>query len=215
MLALAYLVFQNEVGIGGKVLLWSFEKYGNLVTHGFFQNLWQLLSQYGVSLRLPQDSSSSVLRIDNGPLMEVLANTGIFSSAELVAINQFCHHKQVHSIGDMVCCGSLTIKLSMLTMTKGRSSMEFPCQRPTRAQLTLWKRAVCSITQLRLPLGAFTADPHRPDEWFTNADGSHIYHIPSVGATAVNECLRTRRWSTQYGLTYYLTDWIPGELTPT
>ena len=206
MLASAYLVFQNEVGIGGKVLLRSFEKYGNLATHGFFRNLWQLLSQYGVSLRLPQDSSSSVLRIDNGPLMEVLADTGIFSSAELVAINQFCHHKRVHSIGDMVCCGSLTIKLSMLTMTKGRSSMEFPCQRPTRAQLTLWKQTVGFITIsgtcLRIPLGAFTADPHRPDEWFTNADGLHIYHIPSAGATEVYERLRSRR-STRYGSTYY------------
>ncbi len=218
MLAAAYLVFQNEVGIGGKVLLWLFEKYGALATHGFFRNLWQLLSRYGVSLRLPQDSLISVLRIDDRPLMEAVADTGIFSSMELVAINRFCHHKQVHSIGDMVCCDGLTIKPLMLTMTKGRSSMEFPCQRPTRAQLTLWKRAMGSITilgtHLRIPLGAFTADPHRPDEWFTNADGSHIYHIPSAGATAVYERLRTRR-STHYGSTYYLTDRIPGELTPT
>ena len=93
MLALAYLVFQNEVGIGGKVLLWSFEKYGNLVTHGFFQNLWQLLSQYGVSLRLPQDSWISAMCVNNRPLMEALADTGIFSSPELVAINWFRHHK--------------------------------------------------------------------------------------------------------------------------
>ena len=60
--------------------------------------------------------------------------------------------------------------------------MEFPCQRPTRAQLTLWKKAVGSITILgtclQLPLGAFTADPHRPDKWFTNANSSHtIYHL--------------------------------------
>ena len=39
MLAAAYLVFQNEVGIGGKVLLWLFKKYGALATHGFFRNL--------------------------------------------------------------------------------------------------------------------------------------------------------------------------------
>ena len=218
MLVLAYLVFQNELGIGGKVLLWSFEKYGALATHGFFQDLWQLLSRYGVSLQLPQDSSISVLRVDDRPLMEAVADTGIFSSAELVAIILFCHHKQVHSIGDMVCCGSLTIKLSMLTMTKGRSSMEFPCQRPTQAQLTLWKRAMGSITilgtRLRIPLGAFTTDPHRPDKWFTNAGGLHIYHIPSAGATAVYKRLRTGR-STRYGSMHYLTDRIPRELTLT
>ena len=118
MLALAYLVFQNEVGIGGEVLLRSFKKYGNLATHGFFWNLWQLLSRYVVSLRLPQDSLISMLHVNDRPLMEVLADTGIFSSAELVAINRFCHHKRVHLIGGMVCCNGLTIKPLMLTMTK-------------------------------------------------------------------------------------------------
>ena len=44
MLASAYLIFQTEVGIGGDVLLRPFEKYGNLATHSFFRNLWQLLS---------------------------------------------------------------------------------------------------------------------------------------------------------------------------
>jgi hypothetical protein len=150
--------------------------------------------------------------------MEAVVDTGIFSIAELVAINRFRHHKQVDSIGDVVCCDGLTIKPSMFTMTKGRSSLEFPCQRPTWAQLNLWKRSVGSITisgtRLRTPLGAFTTDSHRPDEWFTNADGSHIYHMPSSGATAVYERLRAWR-STRYGSTYYLTNWIPGEVTPT
>jgi hypothetical protein len=193
MPAAAYLVFQNEVGIGGKVLLWPFEKYGALATHGFFRNLWQLLSKYGVSLRLPRDSSISVLCLDDRPLMETVVDTGIFSTAELVAINQYRHHKRVHSIGDMVCCDGLTIKPTMFTMTKGQSSLEFPCQRPSWAQLNLWKRAVGSITilgiRLRTPFGAFTAESHCPDEWFTNADGSHICHIPSSGATAVYERL--------------------------
>ena len=44
MLALAYLIFQTEVGIGGDILLRPFKKYGDLATHGFFRNLWQLLS---------------------------------------------------------------------------------------------------------------------------------------------------------------------------
>ena len=102
MLKAAYLVFQNEVGIGGKVLLWPFKKYGTLATHGFFRNLWQLLSKYDVSLQLPRDSWISVLHVNDRPLMEAVADTGIFSSTELVAINRFCHHKRVHSIGDMV-----------------------------------------------------------------------------------------------------------------
>ncbi len=159
-----------------------------------------------------------MLHVDDRPLMEAVADTSIFSSAELVAINRFRHHKRVHSIGDMVCCDGLTIKPSMLMMTKRRSSLEFPRQRPSWAQLNLWKRAVGSITilgiRLRTPLGAFTADLHCPDKWFTNADASHIYHMPSSGATAVYEHLPARR-SPQYGSMYYLTNRIPGELTPT
>ena len=165
MLAAACLVFQNEVGIGGKVFLWPFEKYGALATYGFFWNLWQLLSKYGASLRLPRDSSISMLRIDDRPLMEAVVDTSIFSTAELVAINWFRHHKRVHSIGDMVCCNGLTIKPSMFTMPEGRSSLEFSCQRPTRAQLNLWKRVVGSITisgiRLWTPLGAFCWNPKR------------------------------------------------------
>jgi hypothetical protein len=150
--------------------------------------------------------------------MEAVADTSIFSSVGLVAINRFRHHKQVHSIGDMVCCNGLTIKPLMFTMTKGRSSLEFPRQRPTQAQLNLWKHTMGSIMisgiRLRTPLSAFIADPHRPDEWFTNADSLDMYHIPSSGATAV--CERLWAWRlTQYGSTYYRTNRIPGELTPT
>ena len=95
-----------------------FEKYGNLATHGFFCNLLQLLSQYGVSLRLPQDSLIQVLWVDDHPFMAAVSDTGIFLSAELVAINIFPHHKRVYSIGDIVCCYGLTAKPSMLTVAE-------------------------------------------------------------------------------------------------
>jgi hypothetical protein len=138
-----------------------------------------------------------MLRVDDRPLMEAVVDTGIFSSAEIMAINRFLHHKRVHSIADMVCCDGLTIKPLMFTMTKGWSSLEFPCQRPTRAQLTLWKCTMGSIMisgiRLWTPLGAFISDPHRQEEWFTNADGSYIYHMPSAGTTAVYEHLQAWR----------------------
>ena len=39
----AYQVFQVEVGLNGNLFDYSFEVYGNFATHGFFQNLWQLI----------------------------------------------------------------------------------------------------------------------------------------------------------------------------
>ena len=168
MLALAYLIFQTEVGIGGDILLCPFEKYGDLATHGFFRHLWQLLSCYGVSLRLPQESLIPVLWVDDHPFMVAVSDTGVFSSAELVAINIFRHHKRVYLIRDIVSCDGLTDKPSMLTMAEGQSTLEFPRQKPTCVQYTLWQRAVRSLTtsgtRLRIPLGSYTAVPHCPDD---------------------------------------------------
>ena len=106
----------------------------------------------------------------------------------------------------------------MLTVAEGRSSMDFPCQKPTWVQYTLWQGAVGSITisgtRLRIPLGAYTVAPHRPDEWFTNVDGSQIYHTPATGTPEVYECPGSQR-ATRYGSTYFLTDPPIGDSTLT
>jgi hypothetical protein len=46
MLHQAYQVFQVEVGLGGNIFSRSFISFGRLTTHGFFQNLWELLHTY-------------------------------------------------------------------------------------------------------------------------------------------------------------------------
>jgi hypothetical protein len=191
ILAAAFLVFQMKAGIRGDILTRSYGSYGFLASHGFFKNLWQLLSQYGVSLRMPQSANIPLLRVDNRPLMDAVTATGIYTPAELIKINRFRHYKCVYLVADMVCCDGLTIKLSMLMMTAGASSRQFPLHQPVRSNLALWKRAVGSITvssaRLRIPLGAFVGVPHRPDVWFTNADGSYIHHMPVTGPPAVYE----------------------------
>jgi hypothetical protein len=109
MLEAAYLVFQTEVGLGGTVLQLPYNKLGCLATHGFFRNLWQLLSRYGVTLSLPQSTSIPLLREHNRPLMEAVTSTELFTTKELEQINQFRHWKKVYSIGDLVSCDGLKI----------------------------------------------------------------------------------------------------------
>ena len=96
--------------------------------------------------------------------------------------------------------------------------MDFPRQKPTRVQYTLWQRAMGSITisgtQLQIPLGAYTAAPHRPDEWFANMDRLQIYHTPATGIPEVYERPGFRR-ATRYGSTYFLTDRPIGDSTLT
>jgi hypothetical protein len=191
MLAAAFLVFQTEVGIGGDILTCLYGSYGFLASHGFFKNLWQLLSRYGVSLRMPQSANIPLLRVDNRPLMDAVTAMGTYTPAELIKINRFQHYKCVYLVANMVCYDGLTIKLSMLMMTAGASSRQFPLHPPVRSNLALWKRAVGLIMVsgacLRIPLGAFVGVSHRPDVWFANVNGSYIYHMPVTGPPAVYE----------------------------
>ncbi len=46
MLHQVFQVFQVEVGLGGNIFSRSFISFGRLATHGFFQNLWELLHRY-------------------------------------------------------------------------------------------------------------------------------------------------------------------------
>ncbi len=179
MLEAAYLVFQTEVGLGGTVLQLPYNKLGCLATHGFFRNLWQLLSRYGVTLSLPQSTSIPLLWEHDRPLMEAVTSTELFTTKELEQINQFRHCKKVYSIGDLVSCNGLTIKPSMTTPREGKSNREFPLQQPTRVAYQSWKKAIGAITvsgtKLRNPLGAHISNPHQEARWFMNQDQSNIY----------------------------------------
>ncbi len=44
----AYQVFQVEVGLHGNIFDYFVEDCSNLATHGFFQNMWQLLKLFSV-----------------------------------------------------------------------------------------------------------------------------------------------------------------------
>ncbi len=44
----AYQVFQVEVSLHSDIFDYSFEDYGDLATHGFFRNMWQLPWLFGV-----------------------------------------------------------------------------------------------------------------------------------------------------------------------
>jgi hypothetical protein len=103
----------------------------------------------------------------------------------------------------------LTIKPSMLMMTMGASSRQFPLHQPIRSNLALWKQAVGSITvsgaRLRIPLGAFVGIPHWLDVWFTNANGLYIYHMPITAPPMVYERPQAGR-TTCFGSTYILSD---------
>jgi hypothetical protein len=107
MLHQAYQVFQVEVGLGGNIFSRSFISFGRLATHGFFQNLWELLHIYGVVFCLHPNFNILLLWEQDRTLMDAVHNTGIFDRREQETLNWYWHYKGVHSIGDMVCSDGL------------------------------------------------------------------------------------------------------------
>jgi hypothetical protein len=187
----------------------SYDSLGCIASHCFFKNLWQLLSQYSVTLNLPSDSAIPLLQEEDQPFMDAIQATSIFTTPELVDINQFCHWKKAHLIGDIVSCDGLTIKPTMITRTERVSNREFPLQQPTQASFELWKHAISSLTitrtKLRTPLGAYVGTPHQPDVWFTDAEGSQTYQTLPNGQCKVYKQPRIGQ-SMQFGTIYKLMD---------
>jgi hypothetical protein len=72
MLMQAYQVFQTEVGLGGNIFRKPFRSLGHLATHGFFQNLWELLDLFGVSLRIHNIFNIPLLRVDDRMIMDAV-----------------------------------------------------------------------------------------------------------------------------------------------
>ena len=93
---------------------------GHLETHGFFQNLWELLDLFGVSLRIHNILDISLLRVDNRMIMDAVVETDIFTANELYQVNRVRHHKKVTSVADLTCCDGSAIKSDIYNSLVGK-----------------------------------------------------------------------------------------------
>ena len=213
MFEAAYLVFQTEVGIGGSIL----DILGCLATHSFFQNLWQILLWYGITLHLPNTTVIPLSHEDDQPMMDVIDIAGILTTKELVEITRFCRWKKVHSIGNLVMCDGLTVRPSMVTRTEGTSTMDFPHQQPTSLWYEVWKHTIGSLTisgmRLCHPLGPYIAASHQEGSLYTNRDSTQIYQRLLTGKYEVYDRPQTGQ-STRFGSIYILSDTIAQGLIP-
>jgi hypothetical protein len=210
----AYQIFQVKVGLHGNIFDYSFDNYGDLATHGFFQNMWQLPRMFGVKFRIHDTFDIPLLCKDNHTIMDLVADTGIFSKSELVRLNRFQHHKKVYSIEDLTQCNGLKVDPVMFLREEGESMQDFSNQRPTAADHRLWLRAIGSLTvgghKLRHPLGEYISDPHLPDIWVTSESQSEIYqHLNTGGYEVFQREVAGRQ--TRYGTRYHLKETQEGE----
>jgi hypothetical protein len=90
---------------------------------------------------------------------------GNFSQPDLISLNIMHMHKKVIHKSDIVQCDGKLIKAKMLTDQPGHSdAQKFPTQRPTPANLNLWKLALCKISSnfhmFRIKLQEYISPPH-------------------------------------------------------
>ena len=205
MLMQAYQVFQTEVGLGGKIFRKPFRSLGRLATHGFFQNLWELLDLFGVSLRIHNIFDIPLLRVNDRMIMDAVVETDIFTARELDQVNRVRHYKKVTTVADLACCDGSTIKSDLYNSSAGRSHCEFPIQQPTPGDFVVWKKAIGLITRpgnrLVKSLGNYISTPHTPDEWFINNIRTKIYHKTPTGSYE-QYVLRNPHCTTRYGAFY-------------
>jgi hypothetical protein len=173
--------------------------------------MWQLLRMFGVKFRICDTFNIPLLCKDDRTIMDLVADTGIFSKSELARFKRFWPHKKVHSIGDLTQCDRIMVDPSHVPL---ESIWDFPNQRPTAADHRLWLRAIGSLTvaghKLRHPLGAYISDPHLPDVWFTSESRSEIYrHLLTGGYKVFRREAAGRQ--TRYGTRYHLKETQEGE----
>ena len=147
MLHQAYQAFQVEVGLRCNIFVQSFVVFGQLATHGFFRNLWELLHWYGIIFLIYADFDILLLREHDRSLMDAVHNNGVFDQYEEATINRYHHFKGVHSIRDMVYNDGLIINPVMLTKEPGQSIRDFSRQLQTQLDHNLWIKVIDSLTQ--------------------------------------------------------------------
>ncbi len=109
-----------------------------------------------------------------------------------MSLNIMRMHKKVVYTSDIVLCDGKTIKSEMLTNSPGHSDThKFPTQRPSPADLILWKMALCMISSnflvLTVPLQEYVCYPHNLPQWMIKDDGLILHNILSMGNREYHE----------------------------
>jgi hypothetical protein len=113
--------------------------------------------------------------------MSEFIRIGGFSPTDLVSLNIMCMHKKVIHKSDIVLCDGKNIKAEMLTDLPGLSnSHKFLTQRPTPADMVIWKSALRKLSSdflvLMVKLQEYISTPHLLPLWLLNDLGTTLHH---------------------------------------
>jgi hypothetical protein len=136
-----------------------------LVTNNtWFKNVWELVSYYNVSLNFDEDYQLKPIRQGNKSLMSEFLRYKDFGIDDFVSLNIMRMHILVIHVSDIVLSNGKTIKPEMFLDLPGHSCVhQFPHQRLTPADLSIWKMALRKISSeihiLTVPLQKYIRSP--------------------------------------------------------
>ena len=190
---MAYESLMIEVGLYGNTMSYDYKKHSMLVTNNtWFKNVWELTSYFKVRLNFDDEFHLKAVRRGDKSLMAEFMRIKKFTQSDLVSLNIMRMHKKVIHTSDITLCDGKTIKSEMLTNSPGHSDThKFPIQRPSQADLILWRMALRMISSnflvLTVPLQGYVLYPHNLPQWMINDDGSILHNTILMGDREYHE----------------------------
>jgi hypothetical protein len=180
---MGYKSFMIEVGLYGNTMDYNYKRHSMLVTNNtWFKNVWELVSCYNVSLSFDEDYQLKPIRRGDKFLMSKFLHYKDFGIYDVISLNIVRMHKKVINVSDIVLSDGKTIKPEMFSDLPGHSCVhKFPHQRPTPADLSIWKMALRKISSefhvLTVPLQECISPPHDLPRWLLNDNGAILHNM--------------------------------------
>jgi hypothetical protein len=145
---MGYESFMIEVGLYGNTMDYNYKSHSMLATDDpWFGNVWELVSYFNVSLNFDLDYQLKPIRWGDSSLMSKFLHYKEFGIAEVISLNIMRTHKKVIHVSDIFLLDGKTIKPEMFLDLPGHSCVhQFPHQRLTPADLSIWKMALRKIS---------------------------------------------------------------------
>ena len=175
---------QLEVGIGSPVLESPFEVYGHLATDGWFKNLWEFVSDEGITLRQDDPAIPPLQREYDEYIMEKLVTIGSWGPKDLQSFNRCRIKMQCVTMADIVHGDGKTLNKNMKSFSPeaaGNSKYDWANEAPSPQDWARWREGLKLLTSQNetLPfserLGMWISEPHKVWEWFYSPTTRLLY----------------------------------------
>ncbi|KAL3780888.1 hypothetical protein HJC23_009934 [Cyclotella cryptica] len=164
---------QIDIGLSGNFLCRDYKKFQKLATHTWFKTLWEYLHRYGVKLELSGVDVPLIRQRDRVLMEEVI---DLIPPHQWPSFNRARKYYKVYFVSQLTLCDGITVdpsKLGKENSVVQQSSMRFPLEKPTKADLEVWRDTISLITsrtfRLSPRLGKHIRPPCDTVCWMTDA----------------------------------------------